>query len=158
MTKIILTKGLPASGKSTWAKELVKSDNSWQRVNRDDVRRMMNGYKFSKRNEAIVTDVCDAAIVSAIEFGCSVIVDETSLNPKVEKRMHDLIGRLERTYLAPIEFEVRSFLDVPIKDCIYRDAIRWDRVGHEVILNMATKWLGLSIEEANELTEFAESL
>ena len=37
MKKVILLKGLPASGKSTWAKELIdKNPNAYKRVNHPD--------------------------------------------------------------------------------------------------------------------------
>ena len=36
--KIILTVGIPASGKSTYAKELCKDDSNFRRVNKDDIR------------------------------------------------------------------------------------------------------------------------
>lgn len=35
MSKLLMLKGLPASGKSTYAKEL--SDKGWIRVNKDDI-------------------------------------------------------------------------------------------------------------------------
>ena len=42
MVNVYITKGLPASGKTTWAKELVASaPNSYKRVNKDDLRAKM---------------------------------------------------------------------------------------------------------------------
>ena len=42
MPKLILTRGIPASGKSTWAKAWVQEDPQRRvRVNRDDLRRML---------------------------------------------------------------------------------------------------------------------
>ena len=35
--KLLLLKGLPASGKTTFAKELVRKDGNWVRVNKDDL-------------------------------------------------------------------------------------------------------------------------
>ena len=49
MSKLLILKGLPASGKSTYAKELVSK--GWKRVNKDDLRSMIDGGKWSKKNE-----------------------------------------------------------------------------------------------------------
>ena len=41
--KVILTVGLPASGKSTWAKEQVSQNpGQYKRVNKDDLRAMLD--------------------------------------------------------------------------------------------------------------------
>ena len=39
--EVIATIGLPASGKSTWAKDQVRKKENWVRVNRDDFRKML---------------------------------------------------------------------------------------------------------------------
>lgn len=51
MQKVIVLKGLPASGKSTWAKNLVLKDSTYKRINKDDLRAMLDASKFSKENE-----------------------------------------------------------------------------------------------------------
>ena len=38
--KLLVLQGIPASGKSTYARELVKNSGAWVRVNRDDLRNM----------------------------------------------------------------------------------------------------------------------
>ena len=48
MIKVYITKGLPGSGKSTWAKETVdKYPNSYKRINKDDLRAMIDNSKQS---------------------------------------------------------------------------------------------------------------
>ena len=45
MKKIILTRGIPASGKSTWAKQkALKNPEHSVRINRDDLRNMSGKY------------------------------------------------------------------------------------------------------------------
>ena len=61
--KIILTRGLPASGKSTWSKEQVaKSNGKIKRVNKDDLREMVDAGIWSKDNEQNIIDVRDAMV------------------------------------------------------------------------------------------------
>ena len=61
--KIILTRGLPASGKSTWAKEQVaKGNGKVKRVNKDDLRDMIDAGIWSKTNEQLILDARDALV------------------------------------------------------------------------------------------------
>lgn len=47
MKRIILTRGIPASGKSTWAKqEVLKDPEHSIRINRDDLRNMSGKFGF----------------------------------------------------------------------------------------------------------------
>ena len=87
MKKVYLTKGLPGSGKSTWAKEMVsKNPNSYKRVNKDDLRAMLDNGKHSEDAEKFILNVRDSIILLALENGKHVIVDDTNLakNTKIE--------------------------------------------------------------------------
>lgn len=51
MHKIILTVGIPASGKSTWAKQWVLEDPEHRiRFNQDDIRNMFGKYWYHLEN------------------------------------------------------------------------------------------------------------
>lgn len=81
MLKVILTVGIVASGKSTWAKEEVKKDPTGTiRVNRDDLRIMMSNYVYSEDNEKLVVSIRDQIIISSLKRGKNVIIDDTNLN------------------------------------------------------------------------------
>jgi tRNA uridine 5-carbamoylmethylation protein Kti12 len=55
MRTIVMTIGLPASGKSTYSKELVKKEpGRWKRVSKDDLREMFDCYEFTQSNEKFV--------------------------------------------------------------------------------------------------------
>lgn len=135
MIKVILTKGLPASGKSTWAKKLIaENPNSYKRINKDDLREMLDGGKYSKDNEKFVLEVRDALILLAIENGKHVIVDDTNLAPKHEARIKELIKGKARLI-------VQDFTDVPVETCIERDLKRSVSVGESVIRKMHKQFL-----------------
>ena len=59
-----MLKGLPASGKSTYAKKL--ANKGWTRVNKDDLRAMLNDGKWSRSNEKFVLKVRDFIVADAL--------------------------------------------------------------------------------------------
>ena len=129
--KLIMTKGLPASGKSTWAKEQVaNSKGKIKRVNKDDLRAMIDAGVWNKANEKEILNVRDTLINHYLSHGFSVIVDDTNLAPKHEETLQKIAEEHRST------FEVKSFLDVPLAECIRRDMLRPEPVGKKVIRRM----------------------
>jgi predicted kinase len=136
MGKLIMTVGLPASGKSTWAKEQVlKSGGNIKRVNKDDMREMLDAGKWSKNNEKHILMLRDEIIKHYLFEGLSVIVDDTNLAPKHKKTLQALAKKYGAT------FETKSFLEVPIEICIERDLHRVASVGEKVIRSMYDNFL-----------------
>lgn len=143
MIQVILTKGLPGSGKSTWSKNLIdKHPNKYKRINKDDLRLMLDNSKHSKDNENFVLQVRDAMILMAIENDKHVIIDDTNLAPKHEERIKQLIK-------GKAELVIQDFTDVSLKTCIERDLKRSVSVGEKVIRDMYKQFL-LKIETYNE--------
>ncbi len=88
MKKVIILKGLPASGKSTWAKQrLAAEPGAYKRINKDELRAMLDDSHWSKGNERFVLRLRDHLIVAALEDGKHVIVDDTNLHPKHEQQI-----------------------------------------------------------------------
>jgi predicted kinase len=81
MTEVILTRGLPASGKSTWAKAWVSADPSSRvRVNRDDIRFQLYGSYWGEGvDENVVSKIEEAMVKAAVGAGKSVVIDATHL-------------------------------------------------------------------------------
>lgn len=145
--KLIMTKGLPASGKTTWAKELLeKNPGKYKRINKDDLRSLFDNGKWSKNNEEFVLHMRDMFITMALLEGFSVIVDDTNLAPKHEKRLRELVDQhnsVLSTSLNPLkaQFEIKDFTDVPLEECIKRDQARPNYVGEKVIKRMYNQFL-----------------
>ena len=112
MPKILLLRGLPGSGKSTVAKKLVE-DKGYVRVNKDDLRAMLHNSKHSSKREEFILDVRDMIISAALGDGKNVVVDDTNLHPKHEKRLRALAANLGCHY-----DEDNSLLLLPIQTCI----------------------------------------
>lgn len=142
MQKIIMTKGLPASGKSTWAKKLVEDNpGKYKRINKDDLRWMMDNYKHSKLNEKFVLETRDWLVQKAIEEGYSVVIDDTNFADRHEIRMQEIAREFRRAG-KKVEVQVNTeFLQVPIEDCIKRDLARPNSVGEKVIRDMYKRYL-----------------
>ncbi len=129
---VILTTGLPGSGKSTWAKQhATQFDGDMLLTSRDDIRAMLGfGPVGTKDQENFVSQVQDDMIVRAVKAGKSIIVHDTNLNQKSPKR-------IKRLFDGDVKFSVADFTNVPVSVCIERDAKRENPVGEKVIRNMA---------------------
>ena len=135
MQKIIMLKGLPASGKSTWAKEKINENSNYIRINKDDIRESITG-KWTSKKEKIVISIRNSLIKTGISLGKNVIIDDTNLNPKHEQSLKTLAQELG------VEFEINdSFLKVPVEECVERDIKRDKSVGYKVIYKMYYDYL-----------------
>ncbi|PZG01241.1 phosphatase domain-containing protein [Micromonospora deserti] len=135
MARLIATRGLPASGKTTFARAL---QPSVVRVNRDDLRRMLHGERlFTQRAEWQVTLVQRAQVEALLRAGADVCVDDTNLRSRTLRDLADLAARFGA------EFEVHDFTDVPLEECLRRDAARAeaDRVGEAAIRRLHERYL-----------------
>lgn len=139
--KLIMTKGLPGSGKSQWAKDLVtKEPGKWKRINKDDLRMMFDNGKWSKHNEHFVLLMRDTAALSALQHGWNVIIDDTNLAPKHELHLKELAAE------AKADFEIKDFTNVSLEECIRRDQKRPNYVGEKVIRSMYRQFLQPKVE------------
>ncbi len=125
-----MCKGLPASGKSTWAKE-----QQAKRINKDDLRAMFDNSKWSSYNEKFVLKMRDLLVVEALLGGNNVIADDTNLHPKHETRLKQLAKENK------CGFEIKDFTDVSVEECIKRDLKRSNSVGEKVIRDMYNQFL-----------------
>lgn len=135
-------RGLPGSGKSTWAKQiLLENPNAYKRINRDELRMMFdNGYN-SRGNERFIKKVRDLLITQALQEGKHVIIDDTNLAQANLVRIRQLVEEFNKTTNDNVVVEVME-MDVPVEECIRRDAQREKPVGGKVIRNMHHEFYG----------------
>ena len=122
--KIIVTRGVPASGKSTWAKEFVKDKKDWVIVNRDSIREGTGEYWVPSR-EDYITNLEEHAVKAAIENKLNVIIDATNLNEKTFEKWKNLAFDLG------CEFEVQQF-EITLEEALKRDKERGENGGRAV--------------------------
>lgn len=136
-----LPRGLPASGKTTWSREMLDRQplGSIVRLNRDDIRAMMlpAGYRTPKPDaEKRVSAVEHGPIDGLLRADVDVIVDDTNLRIKFVRNLMQIAAA------AGANSEVvDEFLDVPVKECVRRDSLRDHPVGEAVIQGMHDKFL-----------------
>src|SRR5579863_2935235 len=136
MADLIMTKGLPASGKSTWSTERVLANKQTIRLTKDMLRAMLHAGKWSRDNEKMIVKVRDHMVLYLLGEGYNVIVDDTNLHPDHEARLRELAG------LKRARFLVQDFTSVPLDTCLERDAKReHGHVGEKVIRDMWKQFL-----------------
>jgi len=89
--QILILIGAPGSGKSTFAKYHIRTEENWMRLCRDDFRMMHFTYSnLSPREEGLITDMLDVSIEALLRKRCNVLIDATHcraeyLNHYIEK-------------------------------------------------------------------------
>jgi len=133
--KLVMTKGLPGSGKTTWAKSTLDVEPNTVLVCKDDLRAMMFNSAWTGNREKFILKTRDFIVSEALRDGKNVIVHDTNLAPKHEERFKQLAKEFKA------DFEVKDFTHVPIEQCIHNDLCRPDSVGEKVIRDMYRDWL-----------------
>lgn len=145
MKKVVMLQGLPASGKSTWAKEQVQKGNGRvKRVNKDDLRSMIDNGNWSKENEKFILTMRNVLVSQALYSDSidTVIVDDTNLEPKHE----EVLRQIAVSFGA--RFERETFFHIPLLVCVERDAKREKPVGAEKIRSMYQKYLAPDLQKS----------
>jgi len=130
--ELILTVGLPGSGKSTWANDAVSMFDRFHNhiiVERDQIRQELTGDVRDHSQEGRVTRVAEERVCTALTHGTSVIIADTNLRPKYRRNWRKLAESLDAEY-------IEVWIDTPLDVCIARDSERPNPVGEEVIRKM----------------------
>ena len=139
--KLILTRGIQGSGKSTWARQWVEEDpENRVRINNDDIRNMLGPYWIPSR-EGIVSNTKLQTTLYAMRMGYDIVVDNMNLNPKEVKYWENVIDSHNNIKTSDInpdwvqyeyEIEFKDFF-ISVEECIRRDAMRPNPIGEKVI-------------------------
>jgi predicted kinase len=144
VSTLFVTRGLPASGKTTKARAWVAEDPERRaRVNRDDLRAQLHDSTFIKRSadspgtERAVQAARDAQITALLKAGIDVVSDDTNLPSRSARDLRKL------AVSAGAEFEVWDLTDVPFDVCVARNAEREGRarVPDDRMLEMYQKFV-----------------
>lgn len=134
MGELRLTIGLPGSGKSKYAQDLIADNPSWVRINWDDWRksRGMHLRNFNRKEEESMQKESLDFAESIGRAGSSIIVDNTNLNENTRNRWKGVAQRAGMNYVEVV-------MPVSLEECIARDAKRegLEHCGRAVIERMA---------------------
>lgn len=148
--KLIMMKGLPGCGKTTEAMRLVKEEG-YKRVNKDDLRAMIDCSKHSKENEKNIVEARNLLVIHYLDSGYNVVVDDTNFHESNKDALIEIADNCDA------EFEER-FIDTPIDECIERDLKRGDKsVGGDVIFRMYYQYLRKSKLGAGDIAAGIEA-
>ena len=123
--QILVLQGVPASGKSTFARKLATEYTNWVIVNRDSMRKARGTYWLPSQ-EKYIDKLEVNAVCYALDDNLNVIIDATNLNPNTIKKWKDIAD----TYGSEIEFKL---FKISYKEAIERDNNREDKVGEKVM-------------------------
>lgn len=115
---LLMTIGLPGSGKSTWVKNYIKDKPMTFVICRDDIRRMgMAGdYVFYGAREPMIMLMSRRMIKAAITYGYDVVVDETLL----KRCYRQELAKVFRDMTIGLGSVNAVYFNTPVDVCISR--------------------------------------
>lgn len=133
MNKLLILSGIPASGKSTFAKQWVEeSPETRVIVNRDSIRRGLGVYWVPNR-EKLVTSIEQHSVWEALEMGYDVCLDATNLNKSFLNKWIEIADSIN----IPIEYKE---FKISLEEALERDKTREFSVGEKVIKDFYNKY------------------
>lgn len=139
MRTLFILRGLPGSGKSTVAADMIRKEpKRFVRINRDDLRSMAvgpgnNPHARDNDREELMRTFKEELVRKAFADGYDVILDDTHLVPQTVKKLHQLAASVGDVKV------IEKGVNVDVKTCIERDSRRtgFAHVGEKVINDMA---------------------
>lgn len=129
--QVILTCGIPGSGKSTWSKQKVKeAPNDWVKISNDDIRSGMNDGVYSAQMEKIVTATRLFMIRESLKMNKNVIIDNLNLNKRHWTDVSKICTEMNKDIML-----LEKHFYVELEEAIERDSKRIGKacVGEQVI-------------------------
>jgi len=127
--------GIPACGKSTWAKKYVLDNPNTKRINRDDLRNMLDAGKTTDGNENFLRVLRVEMVRMCISLDKHVVLDDTNCYAsKLEETIfaiRTMAGQMNKN----IENEIVDF-DESVNSCLIRNNNRPNPVKDVAIYHM----------------------
>lgn len=139
MNKIILTKGIQGSGKTTWAKAWVAEDPEHRiRINNDDITSMWGQPFGTPGLYDRLTYIRKAMLLRAMRENLDIVLDNMNLSNRAINEVNLLI--IDKDY-NNYTVEYKDFTDVPLEECIERDSKRENPIGEKIIRDTYNKYI-----------------
>jgi predicted kinase len=146
-SQILILIGAPGSGKSTFARYFIRTEENWMRLCRDDFRAMnFTGALLSKYEENLISDVFDAAIETLLVKKYSVLLDATHCRAEYLNHYIEKFGAL-----ADISFKV---FECGTDELIARCTKRHAETGRYIPENVIRRFVN-DLEELKNTFDFS---
>lgn len=120
--KLLILVGAPGSGKSTFARYFLRTEDNWVRVNRDDFRLMQFGDTLmSPFYEERITKMVEASVITLLKNHTNVIIDATNSSLRT---LEDMV----RTYTEYADISFKVF-DLSVEELVKRCDKRYEQTG-----------------------------
>ena len=127
--------GIPACGKSTWAKEYVLANPNTKRINRDDLRNMLDAGKLTDGNENFLRVLRIEMVRMCLSLDKHVVMDDTNCYASKLEETIFAIRTMAGQMNKEIEIEIIDF-DVDVETCVERDKGRGNLIEPHIIQYM----------------------
>lgn len=134
MSKIIILIGLPGSGKSTYAKWLLKKNKKMKYVSSDKMREELYGDASIQGDPSKIFRLMHKLVKEYLTSGFDVIYDATNVTRKNRKSIIDEVKDIQD---LGIEGHV---VWAPFRECISRDYARERTVGSSIVRKFLLRW------------------
>lgn len=127
--------GIPGSGKTTWSKKYVLDNPNTKRINRDDLRVMLDVGKITNGNENFLRVLRLELVNMCIIYDKNIVVDDTNCQKEQLGELIDFIITNRILLEKEIEIEIIDF-DVDFDECVFRDNHRENHLGLDILRHM----------------------
>lgn len=136
--EIVILRGVPASGKSTYSNSLV--NQGYKRLNKDYIRLMLNNYSLDNSDEDTVHSIQRIGLMQLMKKRRNIVIDNTHTK---QKYINDLLKDIKHNQTdlhrgsVNVDYGVKIVnIDVPLEVAIERNSKREAPVMEEVIRRM----------------------
>lgn len=137
--RIYVLRGLPASGKSTWAINWVQLSPTHRiRINKDSLRAIFSNV-WSIKVEIVTSKASIEALKEAMNQGFDIVIDNTHLKQASVHEINTIVHDFNKDSAKYQYVTEEIWFPVSVSECIVRDSKREKPVGGKVITDMFEK-------------------
>ena len=130
---LIMTVGIPGSGKTTWAEKFANERPAMKIYSSDKLRQEMFDCTYTKEENRALFAELHKRVRQDLAEGHSVIFDATNISCKKRMAFLNEISDIQCDKIAAV-------MATPFTDCVQNDSKRGRHVGYDVICNMYKHW------------------
>lgn len=135
---LLMTIGLPRSGKTTWVKRNLNPEDVV--VSGDEIRKIVYGQRFWEDGETLMLAISSLFMRMLMEQGKTIIVDECNVTRKCREPVLEMAKRYG--YYA-----IGAIFPTPKEECLRRADITNDDIIKPVIERMAANYQAPELDE-----------